>query len=158
MSTFLTSTAAAFLPVLLVWAGALDILTRSIPNTIVLCLVVCFGIFAIADRMAIGQVLEHAVCGGIVLFCGYLLFSISMMGGGDAKLLAGSALWFGFDNILPLIAAISLAGGVLAVIYIALNAIRHAIHNESAPVRAIPYGAAIATGALAVVPDWVATL
>ena len=158
MDSSLTATAAAALPVILVWAAAVDILTRAIPNTVVLLLTACFAVFAVAAGMPLVQMVAHVACASAVLLFGFLLFSQSMIGGGDAKLLAAAALWFGFENLLPFLAATALAGGVLSLTYLAVSAAKVGLGQESALARTVPYGAAIAAGALAVLPDWLASL
>ena len=158
MDSSLTATAAAALPVILVWAAAVDILTRTIPNTVVLLLTACFAVFAVAFGMPLAQIVAHAACASAVLLFGFLLFSLSMVGGGDAKLLAAASLWLGFGTLLPFLAATALAGGVLSLTYLAFSAAKIGLGQESVLARTVPYGAAIAAGALAVLPDWVASL
>ena len=51
------------------------------------------------------------VAGG--LFC--LLFFLGAMGGGDMKLMAAMGAWVGSTQVVTLILAVSLAGGVLAI-------------------------------------------
>ncbi len=157
MDLTLTATAAAALPVLLVWAGAVDIFTRAIPNAVVLLLAACFALFAVAAGMPLFQIAAHAACASVVLLFGFLLFSTSLIGGGDAKLLAAASLWFGFDSLLPFLAGTAIAGGVLSLAYLAFSAARVGLGQESALARTVPYGAAIAAGALQVLPDWLAS-
>ncbi len=158
MNSSLTATAVAALPVLLVWAAAVDILTRAIPNRVVLLLAACFAVFAAGAGMPVAQIAAHMACACIVLVCGFLLFSLSMFGGGDAKLLAAASLWFGFDSLLPFLAGTALAGGVLSLAYLGFSAAKVRLGQDTASARSIPYGAAIAAGALAVLPDWLASL
>ena len=157
MDSSLTATAAAALPVLLVWAAAVDILTRAIPNSVVLLLAGAFGLFAGTAGMSVAQIVVHVVCACAVLTFGFLLFSRSLMGGGDAKLLAAASLWFGFENLLPFLAATALAGGVLSLACLAFSAARVGLGQETVIARNVPYGAAIAAGGLAVLPDWLAS-
>ncbi len=157
MDSLLTATAASALPVLMVWAGAVDILTRAIPNRVTMTLAACFGLFAGASGLPLQQVAAHALCAIAVLAFGYFLYSRSWFGGGDAKLLAAAALWFGFDALLPFLAATALAGGVLALCYLTIGAAKLQLGLESERSGTIPYGAAMATGALAILPDWIAT-
>ncbi len=152
----MTAMAAAALPVLLVWAGAVDTVTRSIPNAIVLLLAACFALFAAAAGIPAIDVLTHLVCASAILAAGFVLFSHSLLGGGDAKLLAGASLWFGFENILPFLASVALAGGVLSLVYLAASGIGAWFGLPIPRSSTIPYGAAIAAGALAVLPDWLA--
>jgi prepilin peptidase CpaA len=150
----MTATAAAALPVLLVWAGAVDIFTRSIPNSIALLLAAGFFVFAAAAGLSPLQLFAHAICAFTVLTGGFLLYSQSLIGGGDAKLLASLALWSGFEHILQLLAWISLAGGGLSLAWLMLHVIRAQLGLAPARAPAVPYGAAIAAGALIVLPDW----
>jgi prepilin peptidase CpaA len=158
MDSSLTATAAAALPVILVWAAAVDIFTRAVPNTLVLLLAACFAVLAVAAGIPPTKIGSHMICACVVLACGFLLFSQSMLGGGDAKLLAAASLWFGFETLLPFLAATALAGGFLSLIYLAFSAARVGLGQESAIARTVPYGAAIAAGGLTVVPDWLALL
>lgn len=158
MSSSLTSTAAATLPVLLVWAGAVDIVTRAIPNLIVLLLVVSFGLFAAGMGLPARDFVAHFACAVTVLAGGFVLFVRSMIGGGDAKLLAAAALWFGFENLLPFLTGVAMAGGALAIAYLAVHAIRQWLGLTSERASTIPYGAAVAAGALAVLPNCLVSL
>ena len=158
MDSSLIATAAAALPVILVWAAAVDVLTRAIPNTVVLLLAVCFALFAVAAGMPPTKIGGHMICACVVLVFGFWLFSRSMMGGGDAKLLAAASLWFGFETLLPFLAATALAGGVLSLTYLAFSAAKVGLGQKASIARTVPYGAAIAAGGLAVIPDWLASL
>ncbi|MGA7326489.1 MAG: prepilin peptidase [Rhodomicrobium sp.] len=145
--------AAAALPVLLVWAGAFDLITRSIPNSVALLLAASFFAFAGSAGISAPQLVTHMICGCTVLAAGFALFYFSLIGGGDAKLLASASCWFGFENIVPFLAAVALAGGVLALICLILHQLRAQLGLEFEPSPAIPYGAAIAAGGLAILPD-----
>jgi prepilin peptidase CpaA len=150
------ATAAAALPLLLVWAGAVDIVNRSIPNSIALLLAAGFSVFAAAAGFSAPQFFAHALCAFAVLAGGFLLYSHSLIGGGDAKLLASLALWSGFENILQLLAWISLSGGALSLACLLVHSLRARFGLASASLPAIPYGAAIAAGGLIVLPNCLA--
>jgi prepilin peptidase CpaA len=152
----ITSTAAAALPVLVVWAGVVDILTKSIPNSIALLLAACFAVFAAATGFSGSLLFAHAACACVVLTGGFVLYSQSFIGGGDAKLVASLALWAGFENILQLLAWIMLAGGGFSLTWLFAYSVRARLGLTSAPPPVVPYGAAIAAGALIVLPDWLA--
>lgn len=158
MDSSLTATMAAALPVFLVWAAAVDIFTGTIPNRVVFPLAAFFGLFAIAAGMPPSKIANHVICAGFILACGFFLFSRAMIGGGDAKLLAAASLWFGFDILPPFLAATALAGGALSLGYLGAAVAKGQFGLEAAPPRVVPYGAAIATGALAVLPDWLAAI
>ncbi len=156
--TTLIALAAAALPVFSVWAGAVDTLTKSIPNSVVAGLAASFFAFAIAAGLGQAQLFSHALCAFAILTGGFVFYANALIGAGDAKLLGSLALWFGFEHILPLLAWIALAGGVLSLICLASYAIRARFGLASEHIPTVPYGAAIAAGALAVLPDWLAAL
>ena len=77
-----------------------------------------------------------------LLTCGTLMFSAGKIGGGDVKLFASLGLWVNISAGIWLLSFSLLAGGVLAVIYIA---VRH--FRGGAKSKGIPYGLAIVAGA-----------
>jgi len=124
---------------------------------VVLSLAVCFVLFAAMAGLPVLDAGAHVLCAVTILAGGFVLFYLSLLGGGDAKLLASAALWFGFDQLLPFLASVALAGGVLSLAYMAANAMRTEFGWPFSDTRSVPYGAAIAAGALAVLPDWLAS-
>ena len=86
-----------------------------------------------------------------VLVVGTPLFSKGWMGGGDVKLLSASALWFTFDGSWKMLAAVAVAGGVVALLALLLRLFRF---SDAARARiamlqrgkGIPYGIAVALG------------
>jgi len=95
-----------------------------------------------------------------VLLFSFGFFSQGWIGGGDAKLVAATALWFGFDYLLDYLIYASLLGGALTLILIQfrklpLPAASPASHGFSGCMTAaggIPYGIALAAAALIVYP------
>ena len=86
-----------------------------------------------------------------VLAIGTFMFGRGWMGGGDIKLLAASALWFDLWDGWKLLVAIAVAGGVEAIILMALRRLpwsgtlrdKLLLLQRGGP---IPYGIAIALG------------
>ena len=72
-------------------------------------------------------------------------FYVGMMGGGDVKLAAALALWFSPVSTLRFLVIMSIAGGVLTLVLMVLHRLR-----KKAGRPEIPYGVAIAIGALAI--------
>lgn len=143
---------AAFVLLLLVAAIA-DIVKRRIPNWTVFGLM---GLYAVA--LLIGQApsvwwsgLSAAV---IVLLVTYALYNFNILGAGDSKLCSAAALFSGLSHLAAFALFTVLAGGVMAVAVIAVNP-RRAMRGMTASGRAegkgrgIPYGVAIASGAIA---------
>jgi prepilin peptidase CpaA len=85
------------------------------------------------------------------LAIGTFMFGRGWMGGGDIKLLAASALWFDLSSGWRLLVAVTLAGGVEALLIIVIRRLpwpeslrsRLLLLKRRGP---IPYGIAIALG------------
>jgi prepilin peptidase CpaA len=95
-----------------------------------------------------------------VLAVGFICFSFGWIGGGDAKLAAATALWFGFAYLLDYLVYASLFGGALTLLLIQFRLLplpamlaRHGwimrLHEKGG---GVPYGIALAAAALIVYP------
>jgi prepilin peptidase CpaA len=84
----------------------------------------------------------------IALGVGMLLFKMGWVGGGDAKLYSAAAIWFTGLNAAMLVFATGLAGLVLAIFYVARRKLKTQKDTKKRTERRIPYGVAIAGGAL----------
>lgn len=83
----------------------------------------------------------------VLLGAGTLLFASGKIGGGDVKLLACLGLWVNISDAVWLLATALMAGGVLALIYLAVRARRLTGSGGKYKSKGIPYGMAIAAGA-----------
>jgi len=123
---------------------------------------------ALVSGMSLETVAVQIGIGLAVLVLGFCLFSFGYVGGGDAKLLAGTALWFGWSEIVPFVIITTLCGGVLAIGLLSARRVPlpaglarlpwlARLHDAS---EGAPYGIAIAAGALIVFPDtqWMSLL
>lgn len=98
--------------------------------------------------------------GVAVLAAGLALWAPGWLGGGDVKLLAAGALWFGWPDVVAFLVWSMLAGGVLALVLVLARKIAPAIpmmagrlHGTALAAGApAPYGIAIAAGALITLP------
>ncbi len=147
-------------PAFMILGGVFDMLTMTIPNRISLILVGSFLFVAIAAGLSPQQIGMHLAVGLGVLVVTFILFAIGGFGGGDAKLIAASSLWMGFDHLLPYILAVGIYGGLLSVIILIFRKLvpdvyilridwAHRLHKSGG---GIPYGIAIAAAALSVFP------
>ena len=143
-------------------------MTMRIPNVVSLALVAGFLLLAPATGVswqAIGIQFGFAIS---VLVAGFIMFYRGYMGGGDAKLLAAGALWFGAQDVLPFLLISSLYGGALTLglLYVRTLPLPASIARIDWAARlhhadvGIPYGIAITAGALTVYPmtHWMAAL
>ncbi len=148
-------------PALMAFAASSDLLTMTISNKVSLALTAGFLVLAPAAGMGIGEVGMHVVAGCAALAATFCLFACGWIGGGDAKLAAATALWLGFDQLLPYLFVASLLGGALTLLVlqfrvfplpIALQGANWAerLHRKDA---GVPYGIALAAAALIVYPD-----
>jgi prepilin peptidase CpaA len=147
-------------PAIMAFAAAMDLLTMRISNRISIALAAAFFVAALFAGMPLHDVLSHIGAGAVVLVAAILLFALGGFGGGDGKLLAAAALWIGFEGLVEFLALIAIAGGALAV---AILFYRRVPAIEALPVpewalnlhkqgTGIPYGIAIAAGALLIYP------
>jgi prepilin peptidase CpaA len=146
---------------LLIYAASSDIARMIIPNWVSIALAGIFPVAALADGMAPLDIGLHVLFGLAILVAGFFLFAGNIIGGGDAKLLAATAVWTGFQAfLLPFMYWTVVAGGVMAL---ALLAARQFIpQTESHPrflnhllkkQNGIPYGVAIMFGGLMAIPS-----
>jgi prepilin peptidase CpaA len=153
-----------FFPTLMAVAAASDLLTMTIPNKISLLLIAGFALLAGLGGMSIHDVLMHLGAGAIVLAAAFCFFAMGWVGGGDAKLAAAIALWFGFGHLMDYLVYAALLGGALTFLIIQFRKwpLPGLISSQSWVQRlhetkgGVPYGIALAIGALMIYPetDW----
>lgn len=147
-------------PAAMIAAAAWDVTSMKIPNKISLVLLLAFGIAVIAGGVSLEIAQSNLIAGAVVLVCGFAMFSRGLLGGGDAKLLAAASLWIGFSQMMPFLLYVALSGGVLAALMLVYRTRVPAewvtgpswlarLHSKEV---GIPYGLAIAAGALLVFP------
>jgi prepilin peptidase CpaA len=148
------------LPGAVAFAAAMDLFTMTIPNR--LSAAMCLAFFPLAWMAGLGlwEVAAHVSAGALVLAIGVGLFAGGWFGGGDAKLLAAIALWLGFENLFQYLLYVAVAGGMLATLFSSARSVPlpGMLLSEPWAVRlhridsGIPYGVALAAGALLVLP------
>lgn len=144
---------AAALTGVLLWAAVSDAISRRIPNRSVLAVVGLFVIWAVLAR---GEGAGWAVAAAtLALVVGYALYAFKVMGGGDAKLFAATALFAGFAYLPVLILVTALAGGAMAIVSLASRPRRALViwtlRGKGDYGRGIPYGVAIALGGIVMI-------
>lgn len=152
-------------PALMAFAAASDLLTMTISNRVSLALAAGFVVVAVLSGMGPYEILLHLAAGGALLVVAFGCFACGWIGGGDAKVAAAAALWFGFGHLLNYLLYASLFGGVLTLLLLQFRqwplpymlAGQPWLARLHAKETGIPYGIALAIGALMIYPDtdWV---
>ncbi len=148
-------------PALMAFAAASDLLTMTISNRVSLLLTAGFLALAVLSGMGFYDILSHLGAGGTVLALAFGCFAMGWVGGGDAKVAAAAALWFGFGDLLNYLVYASLFGGVLTLALLQFRQwpLPYAFAGQAwvlklhAKDSGIPYGIALAIGALMIYPE-----
>jgi prepilin peptidase CpaA len=153
-------------PALMAFAASSDLVSMTISNRVSILLVISFAALAVASGMPFADLLPHLGAGMLVLVIAFVCFALGWIGGGDAKLAAATALWFGFGHLLEYLIYASIFGGVLTLAllefrkyslpgFLARQAWIERLHRIDS---GVPYGIALAAAALLVYPStaWMA--
>ena len=131
-------------------AAGLDMYSRKLPN--LLCLATLLvGLVYAGFSSGWAGVGWHSAHAAAALLIGMALFAGGLIGGGDAKFYAAAAAWFPLADGLRLLMAVSVAGLVTVLVWIAIRRIlRRPWRRQSAndPFAQFPYGVAIGIGAI----------
>lgn len=134
------------LALLLVVAAIIDIRTRTIPNPLNAAIALLAPLFWLSVGLHLwpGVAIQVGIAVAIFLVLS-IAFFVGMMGGGDVKMAAAIALWFSPAGTLRFLVFMSLAGGLVTLVTMVWH---RRTGREGKP--EIPYGVAIAIGALAI--------
>lgn len=147
-------------PALVILGGVYDLTTMKIPNWISIALLAAFIPMALLMGLSWQDGAVSLGLGVGVLIVGIALFAFNVVGGGDAKLLAASTVWVGLSGLLPFLLITALAGGALSLLLLGLRKwaplvpfiMPRWLENLMQPKGDIPYGVAIAVGAVLAFP------
>jgi prepilin peptidase CpaA len=148
-------------PALMAFAAASDLLTMTISNRVSLALAAGFLVVAVAGGIGFYEILFHLGAGATVLTLAFACFAMGWVGGGDAKIAAAAALWLGFDHLLNYLLYASLYGGALTLLLLQFRQwpLPYPLSGQDwlqrlhAKESGIPYGIALAIGALMIYPE-----
>lgn len=156
----LTLILIAILPALVIIAGLKDLTSMTIPNWISGLLIVGYFPTAWAVGLSLSTVGVAVGLAVVALVLGAAMFAARWIGGGDAKLMAAAALWLGLSGIAPFLVWTGIAGGAFCLALMVGR--RHTqpylagspgwFARLMQPKGDIPYGVAIAAGALMAYP------
>jgi prepilin peptidase CpaA len=147
----------SLLPALVIFAGLKDLTSMTIPNWISAMLVVTFFPVALLMGLPVMTVAAHLGVAMVALCVTAGMFALRWIGGGDAKLTAAACLWLGVSGSGMFLLWTGLMGGLFCLFLIFARFQAQTALPAGAPgwvVRLmepkgdIPYGVAIAAGAL----------
>ena len=134
------------LAILLIYAAIVDVRTFTISNRLNLAI----ALLAPVSWLSVGMPLWPdaaiivAVAAGVFALLA-VAFYAGMMGGGDVKLAAALALWFSPVTTVNFLIWMSIGGGVLTAVVLALHRMKKKPGKPE-----VPYGVAIAFGGLVI--------
>lgn len=149
-------------PFCMAFAAISDLLSMTIANRVSLLLVGAFLAIAPFTGMEWQTYGLHIAAGVLVLAVTFTLFAVGGMGGGDAKLLASTAVWMGFGpDLVHYLLYSTLAGGLLTLAILTYRKSALAVYTGHNPFlrhladedQGIPYGIALGLGGIAVYPN-----
>jgi prepilin peptidase CpaA len=162
-SQIVTSALTVMFPAAMIFAGIMDLLTLKIRNILVSGIAIVFFVAAPIVGLSLTEIGLSVAVAALVLVVSFGFFAAGWIGGGDAKLAAATALWFGWDHILPYLIISTLAGGLLTLAIIGFRSLLlpAALYRFAWAVKlhesktGVPYGIAFAIAALIVFPETV---
>lgn len=148
-------------PMAMAFAAANDLFTMKIPNKISLALIAAFVLAALYIRLPLETAVMHVGVGAAALVAGFVMFSMRLLGGGDAKLMAAGAMWMGPEHAIPFIAYLTIFGGLLSALIlfyrkfipVTVDAVPGWAARLHVQGTGIPYGIAIAASGLMMYPS-----
>ena len=149
-------------PFCMLFAAISDTLSMTIANRVSALLLATFAVAAPLTGMDWATYGWHFAAGALVLAVTFGLFALGGMGGGDAKLLATTAVWMGLNiNLVSYMVTSAFIGGLLTIailVYRKSPLAAYTGHNRFLRHFAddsvgVPYGIALGLGGLITFPD-----
>lgn len=148
-------------PFCMVFAAVSDMVSMTIANRVSILLVATFALVAPFTGMDWHSYGMHFAAGAAVLCATFALFALGAMGGGDAKLMAASAVWMGFGpQLLQYLVYGALLGGGLTLAILCYRNLPLSVYtggniflrNLADRTAGVPYGIALGLSGLLVFP------
>ena len=152
-------------PALMVYAAMTDLVDRRIANWISVSLIAAYFALALVQLTPPLVVASHVGIALVAFAIGFGVFCTGRMGGGDVKLITASVLWFG-PNLAALeyVTSLSIVGLAVTVVFVlmrldilqylmSINPLTRPFAGRDPSGRDVPYGLAIAAGALMTTPN-----
>ncbi|QND58508.1 A24 family peptidase [Mesorhizobium huakuii] len=149
-------------PFCMLFAAISDMLSMTIANRVSVLLVVVFALVAPLTGMEWAAYGWHFAAGALVLTVTFGLFAMGGMGGGDAKLLAATAVWMGLNiHLVEYLVVSTMIGGLLTLAILlyrksplaAFTGRNPFLRHFADDTTGVPYGIALGLGGLLTYPD-----
>lgn len=145
-------------PWAMAFAATTDLFTMTISNRLCLAIAISFFVLAPFVGISLPDMGWHLLTGLVVLGVSFSLFAFGVIGGGDAKFAAGTALWLGHSFTLEYLLYGAIFGGQLTIAVLILRRYPlpfflarigwiDRLHNND---NGVPYGIALAIAGLIV--------
>ncbi len=142
-------------------AAIIDLATLTVPNRLVLGLAALFLLVAPLGGLGLPDIGLHVGLALVALALSFVVFSLGLVGGGDAKLFAATCLWLGPVAIVPYAIYAALIGGGLALLLLfwrglplpAMLVSERWLVRLHSPDEGVPYGVALAAAGLLAYPQ-----
>jgi prepilin peptidase CpaA len=168
ISTVAATVAMFIFTFTMVYACISDLASNKIHNGLVLMFLLAYAVLAPLVGFNAYEIAWSAAVAAGVLLVAFVFFALGWIGGGDAKLTAVTALWFGTAHTPTYLLYTALLGAAftLAILLFRALPLPAWLHNQSWIAQlhrrgaGIPYGVALALAALAVFPrtSWMAAI
>ncbi|MFZ1815553.1 MAG: prepilin peptidase [Rhizobiaceae bacterium] len=150
-----------FFPSFMAFAAASDLVSMTISNKVSLALMAGFMVFAVMIGLSAQEIAWHWAMFALVLSVGFALFAFGLIGGGDAKLAASTALWLGWEHSMAYFVTAAFFGGILTLLILRIRSVP--LPDRMASIgwiarlyradEGIPYGIALSAAAFFVYPQ-----
>ncbi|GAA4127992.1 prepilin peptidase [Aminobacter aganoensis] len=149
-------------PFCMVYSAVSDTMSMTIANRVPLLLLGVFLVVAPLTGMAWVDIGMHLAAGALLLTVTFAMFALGGMGGGDAKLIAASAVWMGLGMpLMQYLLVSAVFGGMLTLAILAFRSsvLAHItsqnmfLRNFSKDAGGVPYGIALGIGGLLTYPS-----
>jgi prepilin peptidase CpaA len=148
-------------PFCMAFAAISDMLSMTIANRVAVVLVATFAVVAPLTGMDWTTYAWHFAAMFTVLLVTFALFALGGMGGGDAKLLAATALYMGMSiQLVQYLVFSAFLGGLLTVAILSFRGSALSVYtgrslflrNFTDAQKGVPYGIALGAGGLLAYP------
>ncbi len=139
---------------LCIFAALHDVNRLTIPNWLNITLAALFLPAAMVSGLPLELLGGHLLAGGLAFVVAFGLFAFRIFGGGDAKMIPAVVLWMGPAASLPFLYWMAIVGGACALILligkrsVPVDVVPGFMRAPFEPKAGVPYGVAIAAGAM----------